>query len=305
MIVRPPYGETLTGGRRTGSRVGRLVATCVMVVLTQSSPALSAEQVERGEYVFRAAGCAGCHTDTDREGAFLAGGRPLPTPFGTFYAPNITSDPDEGIGGWSADEFVRAMREGVSPDGEHYYPVFPYPSYTGMGVEDLVALYVYLQQVPAVAQPNRPHDLPWYMSYRIANRAWKLLFMEPGPFVPNPVRSPDWNRGAYLVTALTHCGECHTPRDRFGALDRDRWMAGAALGPGDDVAPNITPDTRDGIGNWKPSDLAEFLKSGRYYDGEFTEGPMAEVVDNGLSYLRTEDLEAISEYIFSLPPLPK
>ena len=285
--------------------ISRLIVAGAVAALIQAPAALSSELVERGEYLLRAAGCAGCHTDADQQGAFLAGGRPLHTPFGTFYSPNITADPNRGIGGWSADDFVRAMREGTGPGGEHYYPVFPYPSYTGIERKDLLALYAYLQQVPAVAEPNRRHELPWYMSYRIVNWAWKLLFMEPGPFEPDPGRSPDWNRGAYLVTALAHCGECHTPRDRFGVLDRDRWMAGAALEPGDEVAPNITPDTRDGIGNWKRSDLVEFLRSGRYYDGEFVDGPMAEVVDNGLSYLRTEDLEAISEYIFSLPPLAK
>ena len=282
-----------------------MIAACMVMLVIRSPTVLSSELVERGEYLFRAAGCAGCHTDADNEGAFLAGGRPLPTPFGTFYSPNITSDPTEGIGDWSADDFVRAMREGVDPDGEHYYPVFPYTSYTGMKVEDLVALYAYLQQVPPSTQPNRTHDLPWHMSYRIVNWAWKLLFLEPGPFKPDRERSPDWNRGAYLVTGLAHCGECHTPRNRLGVLDQQRSMAGATLKPGDEVAPNITPDTRDGIGNWKHPDLVEFLRSGRYYDGEFTDGSMEEVVDNGLSYLSTPDLEAISEYIFSLPPRSK
>lgn len=131
------------------------------------------------------------------------------------------------------------------------------------------------------------------------------MFLELGPFKPDRERGPEWNRGAYLVTALAHCGECHTPRNRLGVLDQQRSMAGATLKPGDEVAPNITPDTRDGIGNWKHPDLVEFLRSGRYYDGEFTDGSMEEVVDNGLSYLSTLDLEAISEYILSLPPRSK
>lgn len=253
----------------------------------------------RGEYIFRAAGCLSCHTE--REGEELGGGRAFDTPFGKFYAPNISSDKEHGIGSWSVDDFMRAMREGTGPDGQHYYPVFPYPTYTRIRDDDLAALYTYLQQTPPVTKPNRPHQLPWYMQYRIVNRIWKWLFLEPGPFEPDAGRSPAWNRGAYLVTALAHCDECHTPRNDFGALDLSRRMVGAAL-DGDESAPNISPDKSKGIGNWKPAGLVRYLSKGVRPDGEFADGSMAEVIDHGLAYLPVEDIEAIAEYMLSLPP---
>ena len=274
----------------------------MLVALTRSPSVLSAENlIEQGEYVFRAAGCESCHTDADRDGEFLAGGRAFETPFGKFYSPNISSDKTHGIGNWSAEEFVRAMREGVGPEGQDYYPVFPYPTYTRISDDDLMALYAYLQQTPPVAQPNRPHELPWYMQFRTANWGWKLLFFEPGPFQPDTGRSATWNRGAYLVTALAHCDECHTPRNSFGALDMTRRLAGAAL-EGDESAPNVSPDTSKGIGNWRQADLVRYLSKGVRPDEEFADGSMAEVIDNGLAHLRVEDIEAMAEYLLSLPP---
>ncbi len=284
---------------RTGSR--RALCAILLAMLIDSSSVHSAEDsIERGEYVFRAAGCESCHTDADHDGEFLAGGRVFDTPFGGFYSPNITSDKTHGIGSWTAEEFIRAMREGIGPEGQDYYPVFPYATYTRVSDDDLLAMYAYLQQTPPVAQPNRPHDLPWYMQFRTANWIWKLMFLEPGPFQPDTGRSSIWNRGAYLVTALAHCDECHTPRNSFGALDLTRRMAGAALG-GDESAPNISPDTAKGIGNWRQADLVRYLSKGIRPDEEFADGAMAEVIDNGLSHLRVEDLEAMAEYLMSLP----
>lgn len=268
--------------------------------MLRSPSVLSSEDlVEHGEYIFRAAGCISCHTE--RDGKELAGGRVFNTPFGEFYAPNISSDKENGIGDWSLEEFVRAMREGVGPDGQHYYPVFPYPTYTHIQDDDLVALYTYLQQTLPVAKPNRPHRLSWYMQYRIVNLMWKLLFLESGPFQPDISQSPVWNRGAYLVTALAHCDECHTPRNDFGALDLSSRMAGAALDD-DESAPNISPDRSKGIGNWKLPDLVKYLSKGVRPDGEFADGSMAEVIDHGLAYLRVDDIEAIAVYLLSLPP---
>ena len=284
------------------ARLRRALCAILLVALVRPPSVLSVENlIEQGQYVFRAAGCESCHTDADRNGEFLAGGRALETPFGKFYSPNISSDKTHGIGDWSAEEFVRAMREGVGPEGQDYYPVFPYPTYTRISDDDLMALYAYLQQTPPVAQPSRPHQLPWYMQYRTANWGWKLLFFEPGPFQPDPGRSPSWNRGAYLVTALAHCDECHTPRDNFGALDMTRRMAGAALA-GDESAPNVSPDTSRGIGNWRQADLVRYLSKGVRPDEEFADGSMAEVIDNGLAHLRAGDIEAIAEYLLSLPP---
>ncbi len=279
-----------------------MLSAFLLAALMRSPLLLSSDDlVEHGQYVFRAAGCESCHTDADRDGDFLAGGRAFETPFGKFYSPNISSDKTYGIGKWSAEEFVRAMREGVGPEGQDYYPVFPYPTYTRIRDDDLMALYAYLQQTPPVAQPNRPHQLPWYMQYRTANWGWKLLFFEPGPFQPDAGRSPSWNRGAYLVTALAHCDECHTPRNNFGAPDMTRRLAGAALA-GDESAPNISPDTSKGIGNWRQADLVRYLRKGVRPDEEFADGSMAEVIDNGLAHLHVEDIEAMAEYLLSLPP---
>ena len=257
--------------------------------------------VRHGEYVFLAAGCGGCHTDVENDGAFLAGGRVFKTPFGIFYSPNITSHPTHGIGSWTLAEFTRAIRTGTGPGGRHYYPVFPYPSYTGMLRDDVAALHAYLLQTPPVAQPSRAHQLPWYMGFRIVNWAWKLLFLKPGPYQAVPGRSQSWNRGAYLVTALTHCGECHTPRNPFGALDSDMQLAGTVDGPEDTVIPNITLDADTGIGDWTRSELVDYLGLGEVEDGPYADGMMAEVIEDGLQYLGADDIDAIAEYVWSLP----
>jgi mono/diheme cytochrome c family protein len=258
---------------------------------------------DRGEYVMRAAGCASCHTDAENDGQFLAGGRALETPFGVFYSPNITFDPVHGIGDWSVDDLANALGQGIAPDGSHYYPVFPYPSYTGMTREDVAALHAYLASVPPSPRPNRPHELVWYMDYRIANWAWKLLFFTPGPFQADADGTSSWNRGAYLVRALAHCGECHTPRTAFGNLDWDLAYAGTDDGPDGDSVPNITPDGDTGIGDWSADELTDYLGSGLTPDGDFAGGLMAEVIDDGLGHLDAGDLAAIVVYLRALPPI--
>ena len=258
--------------------------------------------VERGEYIFRAAGCVGCHTDADNNGPFLAGGREFETPFGTFFSPNITPDGETGIGRWTEAEFIAAMTKGTGPGWRHYYPVFPYTSYTHMGRDDLRALWAYLRQVQPAAQANRPHDLPWYLSSRLVNWAWKLLFFEPGPFVADPARSLEWNRGAYIATALAHCGECHTPRDRFGVLDASMRFAGGRQGIEGPV-PNITPHRQTGIGRWSMDDLVYYLGTGADPGGDYAGDLMAEVIDNGLKHLSEEDLRGIATYVLSLPAI--
>jgi len=258
---------------------------------------------ERGAYVLRASGCVTCHTDEENDGEFLAGGRALETPFGTFYTPNITFDREHGIGAWQAQDFFRALRHGVAPDESSYYPVFPYTTYTRMRREDAFALWAYLASVPTSARENTPHELVWYMRYRFVNRAWKWLFFEPGVFKPDEKRSQEWNRGAYLVTAMAHCGECHTPRTIFGNLDLDLAYAGAADGPEGEATPNITPDKDTGIGKWSRSELTYYLSEGMLPDGDFAGSLMADVIEDGLEYLTDEDLIAIAEYIMSLPPI--
>ncbi len=256
-----------------------------------------------GQYLFRAAGCENCHTDREHGGAWLAGGRELLTPLGVFYSPNITPDPDTGIGRWREADFLRAMRHGRGPDGRHYYPSFPYAAYTRLSDADLRALWAYLRSVPPVRQANRPHELPWYLKYRALLAGWKLLYFKPGPYTPEPGKGASWNRGAYLVQAAGHCGECHTPRNRLGGFRIGLYLAGDKAGAEGGVVPNITPDPKTGIGRWSRGELIDYLKTGMRPDGDFAGGLMAEVIDNGLKHLSQQDLEAIATYLQSVPPV--
>ncbi len=259
--------------------------------------------VKKGAYVLRAAGCGTCHTQPEKAGPWLAGGRKLETSFGIFYSPNITPDPRFGTGAWDLEDLTRALREGVGPGGLHFYPVFPYPSYAGMRDEDVLALQAYLESVPAAAKRNRPHELPWFLRFRIANRLWKLMFHSPRPFPERTDKSRQWNRGAYLVNVLGHCGECHTPRNRLGALVRDRHLSGNSSGAEGDSVPNITPDDDSGIGSWSVSELAEYLSSGTLPDGDMAGGAMVEVIDDSLSHLRRTDIDAIVTYLRDIPAI--
>lgn len=259
------------------------------------------DRIAYGEYVLRAGGCVTCHTAED--GEFLAGGRPIESPFGVFYGPNITPDAEHGIGGWSLEDFQRALQDGRGPDGRHYYPAFPFTSYTRMKTEDVEALWAFLQsEVEPVARENTPHDLVWYAGFRPSLAGWKWLHFEPGTFEPDPDESEQWNRGAYLTLALGHCMECHTPRTRTGGLDLDRLGAGARL-PDGDVASNITPDRETGIGRWGERHIARYLEMGLTRDGDFAGGSMAEVIDHGTAHLTDDDRRAIAVYIGSLEPI--
>lgn len=257
------------------------------------------ELVERGEKLFAIGGCGNCHTA--EEGPTLAGGDPLKTPFGTFYPPNITPDPETGIGKWSEEDFIRALREGLSPEGQPYYPAFPFTSYTRMNVQDIRALKAYLETLPAVGRKPRDHELRFPFNLRLGLWVWRWLFFRPERFRPDPFRSEQWNRGAYLVEAVGHCGECHTPRNFLGALDRDRAYSGAVLG--EIKAPNITPDPEYGIGEWSKAQLLDFFQTGMKPDGDTASGEMAKVIRNGTAKLPEEDLRAIIEYLKSLPPI--
>ncbi len=274
-----------------------------LLLVAAAVQAADAERIARGEYILRAAGCVACHTDADNDGLFLAGGRRFETAFGTFYSPNITPDPVHGIGAWTEAEFVRALAQGVAPDGSHYYPVFPYTSYTRMRPEDMRLLWAYMTTVEPVASPNKPHQVPWYLAWRAVNRGWKLLNFEAGPFRGQPARGTAWNRGAYLAEALGHCGECHTPRDSLGGLDREMHYAGTREGPDGEVVPNITPHRDTGIGRWSLDDLSYFLESGGTPDGDYTGSLMAEVIDENLAHLTAVDRLAVAVYLRSLPPI--
>ena len=200
-----------------------------------------AGDAERGAYVLRMGGCASCHTDAANKGAFLAGGRSLQTPFGTFYTSNLTPDPETGIGGWSTGAFVQAMTKGVSPEGHDYYPAFPYTSYANMTLQDLADLKAYLDTVEPVANPVPPHDLAFPFGFRPLLKPWKAMFFRANGIEPDPDQSESWNRGAYLVEGPTHCGECHTQRNQLGARDESRHLAGNRDGPDRKPVPNITP----------------------------------------------------------------
>jgi mono/diheme cytochrome c family protein len=262
----------------------------------------AADEVARGAYLANAGGCEGCHTVREHGGQPYAGGRALVTPFGAFYSPNITPDPETGIGRWSDEQFLRALREGARPDGANYFPVLPYPSFTKITDADARAIKAYLFSLPAVRQANRAHDISFPISWRFLQNGWKLLFFTPGPFQPEPQRSEAYNRGAYLVTALAHCGECHTPRNWFGATKSDRFLAGNPNGPDGKAVPNITPDPQTGIGSWSEADIMTLLKTGQTPEFDFVGGAMGEVVQN-TSRLDDSDRRAIAIYLKSLPPI--
>ena len=260
------------------------------------------ERIERGRYLVHAGGCITCHTARDDDAVPLAGGRALETPFGTFYSPNITPDKETGIGNWSDADFVRAFHEGRNPDDDAYFPSFPYTAYTGVSRADLLAMKAYLFSLEPVRHPNREHDLPVLMSSRAAAGIWQSRYFTPGRFVPDAAQSDEWNRGAYLVRHLGHCGECHTPRKALGRLDTSRELAGAELG--DERIPNITPHRSDGIGRWSVSDIEYFLDIGMLPDGDFTGGSMGAVIEDNTTHLTPADRRAMAVYLKALPPLP-
>jgi mono/diheme cytochrome c family protein len=259
------------------------------------------DAVTRGEYLVHAGGCVSCHTVPG--GAKFAGGRALATPFGTFYSPNITPDRETGIGTWSDADFQRALRQGIRPDGAHYFPVFPYPSFTGITDDDARAIKAYLFSLPPAHAPDRAHDVWFPFSWRFLQVGWRLLFFDHGPFKPDPRASAAYNRGAYLVTALAHCGECHTPRNLLGAVDSDRALSGNPDGPDGEAVPNITPDPKTGIGDWDKNDIATLLKTGATPEGGKVKGAMHEAIEDGLKYLTDEDRQAIATYLLAQKPI--
>lgn len=282
------------------ARCSLLLSLWLLTVCTASAQA----SLERGRYLAAAGGCVSCHTGDGDDAVAFAGGRALATEFGTFYAPNITPDPDTGIGNWSDGDFLNALTKGVSPSGADYFPAFPFTAYAGMSREDALAIKAFLFSLPPVRQPNRNHELAWYLDTRLAAKAWKWLWFRPAGFTPDPAHDADWNRGAYLVRHLGHCGECHTPRNALGALRADREMAGNPAGPEDRKVPNITPQEPDGIGDWSMSDIETFLEIGMLPDGDFAGSGMGQVIDDNTSQLTAEDRHAIAVYLRSLPPLP-
>jgi mono/diheme cytochrome c family protein len=281
----------------------QLVAAALAVtpLIPGALAATDGDAVARGRYLVRAGGCVSCHTASG--GQPFAGGRALATPFGTFYSPNITPDPETGIGRWTDAQFLRALREGVRPDGANYFPAFPYPSFTRITDSDALAIKTYLFSLSPVHRQNRPHDVSFPFSWRFLQTAWKLLFFTKGPFQPSPERSAIYNRGAYIVTALAHCGECHTPRNLLGAVRPSMQLAGTREGPDGQLVPNITPDPATGVGKWEREDIIELLRTGNTPEQSKVKGAMREAIADGLKYLSDDDLAAIADYLLAQPPI--
>ncbi len=285
-----------------------VVGLAVFLFLTQpktiAEAALSgvSGDVERGKYMFYASGCASCHAAPGAKGdekLKLAGGHEFKTPFGTFYAPNISPDPKHGIGGWTDLQFVNAVMRGVSPDGSHYYPSFPFMSYQRMKVGDVVDLKAFMDTLPKVTGDAPDHDLPLPFRLRRGLGLWKFLFMDYQPFKADPNASEKLNRGAYLVNGPAHCGECHTPRNFIGGPDSGLLLAGGPAPEGDGVIPNLTPHA-DGLKSWSETDIAYSLESGFMPDYDSFGGSMVAVQEN-TAKLTKEDREAIAGYLKSIP----
>jgi len=277
-----------------GIVLATFVAGAVFVAAPVSSHAKDTQ--DSGEYIFNLAGCEGCHTDKKGGGQRLAGGRAFKTDYGTFYSPNITMDLDTGIGAWLLEDFRRAMREGVAPDGSHYFPAFPYTSYTHMTDSDITALWAYLKTQPTVTQSNQKHDLKPPFGWRGLIPLWNALYLDKGP-------KNDWSRGRYIAEALSHCHECHTPRNPIGGYDTAKAYAGTSRNPEGIAVPNITPEPKTGTGKWKSADFDMLFSIGMLPDGDFVSGVMSESVSHSTSKMTTDDRKALIEYLQSLPPI--
>lgn len=256
--------------------------------------------LENGRILFFAGGCTSCHAiPNDPDKLKLGGGYPLESPFGTFHVPNISPHKQDGIGSWSVADFVRAMREGVSPDGRHYYPAFPYTSYRQMSAGDLADLFAFMLTLPPVEGKTREHELPFPFNIRRGIGLWKLAFLDGEVFRPDPARSEAWNRGAYLVNGPGHCAECHSERNFAGAIIEERRFAGGPDPEGEGTIPNITPSP-SGIGGWSVEEIATLLETGDTPLFDTVGGTMRAVVAN-TAQLPEADRRAIAEYLLSLP----
>ena len=268
--------------------------------------ALGTGDAARGERIFWAGGCTSCHSRPKSEGDArleLAGGLELKTPFGTFVPPNISSDPQSGIGRWSLDDFANAMMRGVAPDGSHLYPSFPYTSYARMNPADIADLYAFMKTLPAVTGKAPDHQLSFPFNVRRGLGLWQLLYLSDEPVIalasdaPEPVAL-----GRYLVEGPGHCGECHTPRDFAGGTDKARWLSGAVAAEGEGIVPNITSG-EGGLGDWSESEIASYLETGFTPEFDSVGGAMVEVQRN-MARLQPADREAIAAYLKAVPPHP-
>lgn len=277
-----------------------------VVSVEDSDAALLAQNIDlaEGEKVFWASGCASCHAKenaTGDEKLLLGGGHRLETPFGTFVTPNISPHGQTGIGSWTIAEFQNAMKDGVSPDGKHYYPSFPYTSYVLVSDAEIANLFAFMKTLPEVDRANEAHELGVLFSWRRPLGIWKRLFAQDHWTVAVDQQNRVLIRGQRLVEGLGHCGECHTPRNVLGGLDRSRWLAGGPAPEGEGMIPNITPGSKS-IGNWSQGDIAYYLESGFTPDYDTVGGTMVSVQEN-MAKLPKEDLEAIAAYLKAIPAI--
>lgn len=259
---------------------------------------------QRGEWLYRVAGCVGCHSPAIEGAVHLGGGRDNPTDFGTFWAPNISPSPSSGIGGWTEADFFRAMRQGRAPDGRRYWPTFPTMAYTGMSDDDIRALWAYLTSQPAVETPRREHEIKPAYRFPGALLAWRAMEFREGPFEPDPDQSEAWNRGAYLVTSVAYCDQCHTPRSAIGKLKRRHYLAGGGNPGKSEVHPNLTPHPTAGLGAWTEDELVRFLGTGEKPDGGAArpDWVMHEKIEDSYRFFSEEDRRAIAVYLRSVEP---
>jgi mono/diheme cytochrome c family protein len=273
--------------------------TAPAATLTVTGPAYT-PNLANGQTTFNAGGCSSCHAVPGQSDRLkLGGGLALASPFGTFYVPNISPDPTDGIGRWSETQFVNAVMRGVSPTGVHYFPAFPYTTYVHAKVDDIRDLFAYLKTLTPVSGKVRDHDVPFPFDIRRNIGIWKLLFMNDKPFAPDAARSAQWNRGAYLVHSLGHCAECHSPRNFLGGIVAAQRFAGGPDLEGKGWVPNIT---QKGLAEWSDKDIVYFLQTGQVPDGDTIGGSMGNVIRN-TSQLSDSDRAAIAEYLKSLPPI--
>jgi mono/diheme cytochrome c family protein len=291
---------------------GLLLGAMSSIAVAQQRPAqVDTSVLANGEYLARAGDCIACHTAP--EGKVFAGGLPMKTPFGTLYTSNITPDPETGIGKWSSDQFYAMMHTGRFPDGGLVYPAMPFGSYTKVTRADSDAIYNYLRSIPAVRQPDRPHELRFPYSNRSLILGWRTLFFSEGEYKPDSTKSADWNRGAYLVEGLGHCGMCHTAINALGGSSESQAFEGGLIPMQNWYAPSLTSNKEAGLGDWSIKEISDLLRTG-VSDRGAVYGPMAEVVYNSLQYLSDDDTRAMAIYLKSLsqgtspdrpaPPLP-
>jgi mono/diheme cytochrome c family protein len=293
--------ERIVPMSRTLKKLLPVLASSLLIgasgAMAQQSPAQDPALVAKGEYLARAGDCIACHTA--REGKTFAGGLPMMTPFGTLYTSNITPDNQTGIGTWTSDQFYTMMHSGRFPDGGLVYPAMPFASYTKVTREDSDAIYAYLRSIPPVKQPNRPHDLRFPYNNRSLILGWRTLFFREGEYKPDPTKSADWNRGAYLVEGLGHCGMCHTAINALGGSRESQAFEGGLIPMQNWYAPSLTSNKEAGLGDWSIEEITDYLRTGVSTRGAVY-GPMAEVVYNSLQYLDDADIRAMAIYLKSL-----